>query len=90
MDEFKAVVEALEALNRVMGGHNIIGLGVGRGKVEYVQLSRLENVPTTTGTIYKIRNSEECPVEKSTVIDGMKFLAIGTKEDMAKEFNEVA
>lgn len=86
----KEVIEALEALNKVMGGHHIVGLGVSHGKVEYVQLYELKHVPTTAGTTYKIRNDVELPIEKTTVIDGMKFLAVGTKEEMAKEFNEVA
>ena len=86
----KELVEKIKAMEADMKNLNVLAIRTSINNRISVQVDFFKDVPTVTGTTYTKRDSDYLQYEKSVVIDGVEICAVGTEDEMRREFTEVA
>lgn len=84
----KSLVEKILAMKADMKNLKVLAIRTTGEHGISVQVESFKDVPTMVGTVYKRRDSEYLQYEKVTMIDGIEICAVGTKDEMKREFTE--
>lgn len=90
-DTARVIAQKINELEGMFGAHKVLCVRQGRdnkGVSFEVQVKGFANVPDNETVIYEKRKDAEYPYQKSAVVNSVMFLAIGTIEDMQKEFKQ--
>lgn len=92
-DTARVIATKIEELGGIFKAYSILDISPSRINEPThfrVQVKGMNNVPNTDNVTYRKRQDTEYSYEKTAVVYGVKFIAIGTIEDIQKEFKQEA